>query len=64
MPTPSVTELRAIGLAHYELGRHLEETDPDRSRHLVAAREAVKPVGAARLVAMVGSALGTGALGA
>ncbi len=50
-------------LAHYEMGRHLEDGDPDRSRHLDAAREAVTSVGASRLLAIVLASIGSGAFG-
>ena len=51
------------GLAHFELGSHLPEGDPERSRHLDAARQALTSEGAVRLMTMIAAAIGTGFLG-
>jgi hypothetical protein len=50
------------GLAQYELGRHLAVGDPERSRYLDAARDALTPLGASRLLALLTAAVlgGTG----
>ena len=39
------------GLAHYEIGRHLDPSDPERSAHLEAAREIFARIHAARALA-------------
>jgi class 3 adenylate cyclase/tetratricopeptide (TPR) repeat protein len=36
------------GLAHYEIGRHLDSGDPDRATHLQAAREIFRRINSAR----------------
>ena len=41
------------GLAHYEIGRHLDANDPDRAVHLQAAREILGGIQAARALAAV-----------
>jgi class 3 adenylate cyclase/tetratricopeptide (TPR) repeat protein len=51
------------GLAHFELGSHLPEGDPERSRHLDAARQALTSEGAVRLMTMIAAAIGSGLLG-
>ena len=46
-----------LGLAHREIGRHLQRGDPERTRHLEAAREAFTSIEAGRALASVESAL-------
>lgn len=41
------------GLAHYEIGRHLDVADAEREAHLRAAREIFNGLGAARLLEML-----------
>lgn len=45
-------------LAHYEMGRHLEATDPQRAINLATARELLSSLGAARAMALVDAAAG------
>ncbi len=45
-----------IGLAHFEIGRHLEHSDPDRAGHLRNASEIFGRLGAAQAVARVAEA--------
>jgi class 3 adenylate cyclase/tetratricopeptide (TPR) repeat protein len=44
------------GLAHYEIGRHLDSADPDRAVHLQAARETFSRIKAAYAMAAVDQA--------
>jgi hypothetical protein len=44
------------GLAHYQIGRHLDSGDPDRAVHLQAARETFSRINAAYALAAVDQA--------
>jgi hypothetical protein len=41
------------GLAHYQIGRHLESSDPQRAAHLDEARQLFDGIGAASALAGV-----------